>query len=165
MGQTTMGILWGVTVPKGIVLMDDDTDNGVLDHFDRACVELIDAHDAKRGAWVKAKPGRMPWHRVSGRDRYVPDWPPDVNVVGFWIAAGASGKDGLPDLMEWQRPGYIPVEMTRAGVRAVFPTAYRNARARWRRFRVWCDANRNVPGAEHFAQTAPSLWLLPTEVA
>lgn len=60
---------------------------------------------------------------------------------------------------------YTPVEMTRAGVRSAFPKAYRNAVARWARFRRWCDTHRDLAGAEHFAQTAPSLWLVPTEVA
>lgn len=29
----------------------------------------------------------------------------------------------------------------------------------------WCDAHRDLAGAERLAQTAPSLWLVPTEVA
>lgn len=200
MGQTTMGIMWGVRVPEGVCiddlpvgvilydadlhavaingaarvlcglaphaeLWDDENFAGLLDRWCDECEPLIDAHDAKVEAWVAAKPGRMPWRRMDGRDRYVPDYEPDAGVAGFWIAAGASGKDGLPILDEWKSPGYTPVEMTRAGVRSAFPKAYRNAVARWARFRRWCDTHRDLAGAEHFAQTAPSLWLVPTEVA
>jgi len=138
MGQTTMGIMWGVRVPEGVCMWDDENFAGLLDRW---------------------------WRRMDGRDRYVPDYEPDAGVAGFWIAAGASGKDGLPILDEWKSPGYTPVEMTRAGVRSAFPKAYRNAVARWARFRRWCDTHRDLAGAEHFAQTAPSLWLVPTEVA
>lgn len=129
MGQITTGIMWGVRVPEGVCMWDDENFAGLLDRWCDECEPLIGAHDAKVEAWVAAKPGRMPWHRMDGRDRYVPDYEPD------------------------------------AGVRAVFPKAYRNAVARWARFRRWCDAHRDIAGAEHFAQTAPSLWLVPTEVA
>ena len=165
MGQTTMGIMWGVRVPEGVCMWDDENFAGLLDRWCDECEPLIDAHDAKVEAWVAAKPGRMPWRRMDGRDRYVPDYEPDAGVAGFWVAAGAGGKDGLPILDEWKSPGYTPVEMTRAGVRSAFPKAYRNAVARWARFRRWCDAHRDLAGAERLAQTAPSLWLVPTEVA
>jgi hypothetical protein len=160
-----MGILWGVRVPDTITLRDDSDNSGVLDRWDYECTDLIAAHDAETAAWVQAKPGRMPWRRTSGVRRYVPDWPSDVHMAGFWIAVGASGEGGLPTLGGWQSPGYIPVAMSPSGVREVFPKAYRNARARWRRFREWANAHREIAGCDHFATTAPSLWLLPTEVA
>lgn len=165
MGQMTMGIMWGVRVPKGVRLWNDEDSTGLLDHWCEACREEIDKHDDARSAWVTAKPGRMPYQRICGRRRYVPDYEPDAGVCGFWIAVGAGGKDGLPSLDEWQSPGYTPVEMTRAGVKLAFPKAYRNAVARWARFRRWCDDHADLDGAERFAVTAPSLWLVPTEVA
>lgn len=165
MGQTTMGILWGVCVPTGVVLRDDENDNGTLDHWERACADLIEAHDDGEDAWLAAKPGRRPRQRIDGVDRYVPDWPPDVHMAGFWVAVGASGMGGVPNLMRWHNPGHRPVALSLGGVREAYPRGFRNARARWRRFREWASAHREIAGCDHFATTLPSLWLVPTEVA
>jgi hypothetical protein len=160
MGQTVIGIMWGVRSPVVVPLVTDEGD-GLFDAWASECDDLVKARDAKVWTWATAKPGRAPYQRVNGRDRYVPREVWDAGACGFFVTS----LDGLPRLGEWQYPGYAPVEMTRAGVRAAFPKAYRNARARWRRFRAWCSAHRDLPGAEHFATTAPSLWLVPVEVA
>lgn len=166
MGQTTMGIMWGVRVPEGVALVTDESD-GLFDVWAQGDARsLIDAHDAKVRAWAAAKPGRYPWRRMDGRDRYVPQEEWDAGVCGFFVAVGASGREGIPSLGGWKSLGYTPVEMTRAGVKLAFPKAYRNAVARYARFRRWCAENRGfVAGAEHFATTKPTLWLVPTEVA
>jgi hypothetical protein len=165
MGQMTMGILLGVRAPEGVEMHSDEHEHALLDVWYEACRGDIRAHDARVNAWVMAKPGRMPYQRTDGCERYIPDSDYDTGLVGFWVAAGASGKNGLPALGAWQRPGYIAVPMSAAGAREAFPKAYRNARARWRRFREWCSAHRDLPGAEYLATTSPTLWLAPTEVA
>ena len=167
MGQTTIGILFGVQEPEGVELYSDDGESGLLERWQAENIAAIIA----RRRWIdeqcRARPGTMPYEFESGEARIVPDLETETGtpMLGFWVAAGASGKDGLPILDEWKSPGYTPVEMTRAGVRSAFPKAYRNAVARWARFRRWCDAHRDLAGAERLAQTAPSLWLVPTEVA
>ena len=158
MGKMTMGILLGVRVPDGVELCNDGDDSGLLDRWSLACRDRIVDHNRAVHSWVMSRPGRMPYMRISGAERYVPGWPPDVDLIGFWIAAGASGLPGLPILGEWQSPGYIPVGFSRAGVREAYPRAYRNARIRWRRFARWAEAQGvTLPRA--------TLWLTPTEVA
>jgi hypothetical protein len=158
MGQTTVGVLYGIKAPAGVVLRDERyrapiATRGLLDRWEHECNALIEAHDEKLDAWVMAKPGRMPYQREDGTARYVPDHEYDGgDLVGFWIAAGASGKDGLPRLRT--------LVVSKEAIRTTEPyaRAYRNARRRWRRFAKWA-------AAQGVTLPKPRLWVTETEVA
>ncbi len=96
MGQMTMGLLWGCVVPEGMDLHGDDgPGDGLLRKWEKACAKQIKA--------VK-KEDLARYERAE--TRFVPDTEfTDVSMVGFWIAAGASGKSGCPDL-----GGSVPVD-------------------------------------------------------
>jgi len=155
MGQMTVGILYGVRWPEGLVLYsDEEGEKGLLDRWYDANREAIDA----RYEWIKArcmaKPGTMPYQFEGGSARIIPDaeYDNDPPLMGFWICAGASGKDGLPRMES--------LAMPTAKVRTVEPyaKAYRNARRRWGRFARWARAQGVEVGK-------PRLWRAETEVA
>ena len=158
MGQMTVGILFGVRAPEGVELFSDSLERGanegLLDRWSRECEALIDAHRAMVNAKVRATPGVMPYHFEGAHDRYVPDAMHDNDpyLIGFWICAGASGKDGLPHMEN--------LAMPTSKVRTVEPyaKAYRNAKRRWSRFAKWARAQGvDLP--------KPRLWRAETEVA
>ncbi len=155
MGQWTIGVLYGCESPEGVTLYDDDSDEGgLLDKCDGAFRDAILAHDEACTAKVMAKPGRMPYDYEDGRSRYVPDWETDgkPHLLGFWVAAGASGKNGLPSLNR------KAVALEDIPTTEPYARAYRNARRRWRRFARWAKT-------QGVTLPKPRLYLTPTEVA
>lgn len=158
MGQMTVGILYGCKPPKGLVLRDDfaetPEDAGLLYRCDMAFNDQIAARQAEIDAACMATPGTMPYEFEGASAVFVPDWETDAEeeLIGFWVAAGASGKNGLPTL------GLIPVNAKRLCAREPYATAYRNAVERWDRFAAWAATQGvKLPRAK--------LWVTQTEVA
>lgn len=154
MGQTTIGILYGVKAHDGLVLYSEDGDSGLIERWQHECSALIKAHQAKVDAKVVSTPGMMPWMLERGEARYVPDceWESNPPLFGFWVAAGASGKNGLPNL------NYLSVPLADLRTTEPYARAYRNARRRWARFARWARAQGvDLPEAR--------LWMTMTEVA
>lgn len=152
MGQMTVGILYGCKPPKGVLLHDEEAyESGLFDRWYKASAAAIEAAQAKINAECQANPGMgyrlayeefEPAHELDG----------DVELLGFWIAAGASGKSGLPRL-ETPTPN-----AKRLCAREPYATAYRNAVERWGRFAAWAATQGvKLPRAK--------LWVTQTEVA
>lgn len=157
MGQTTVGILFGVRSPEDVELRDEESDDeptGLLDRWERECVQLIAAHDDNRDALIRATPGLMPYEVEDGTARYVPDveYDSDPPVFGFWIAVGASGKAEVPSLENLAMPA------ARVKTDERFVKAYCSAKRRWSRFARWARAQGVEVGK-------PRLWRVETEVA
>ena len=153
MGQITIGILFGVQAPEGVELYSDDSESGLLERwYDRNAAAI-----AARRQWIDRRcmsvPGTMPWQFESGEQRIVPDLETETEtpMLGFWVAAGASGKSGLP---------YLGAAVPLSAIRTTEPyaRAYRNARRRWWRFVRWA----RTQGVE---LPRPRLWITQTEVA
>ncbi len=155
MGQMTIGILFGVAVPGGLVLYDDeDYEKGLLDRWQAANADAITARQEWITARVMSGCGKMPYEFESGDDRIVPDMESDSRpqLLGFWVCAGASGKNGLPNLH------YLAVPLAAIRTTEPYARAYRNARRRWWRFVRWA----RTQGVD---LPRPRLWITPTEVA
>lgn len=145
MGQMTTGIMLGIEVPKGLVLCaedreDESDEDGVLENWAEECAPRVEA--------LAAKLGCAPW---QVEHRYVPDTECDGGryLVGFWVAVGASGREGVPSL-----EGAFPID----GVRQRFPKAHARAVRRWQRFARWLRGR-------GFITPDAQLWLTTTEVA
>lgn len=156
MGQMTVGIMLGIEVPEGLALHDEDWDKpydqhmGLLDRWERACEDEVQALQAKLDAKVRA--GKMaPWDARADK-RYIPDEAHDgtPQLLGFWVAVGASGEGGVPSL------GTAPL----GSIRTTEPYAkgYQRARRRWWRFARWARA-------QGVTLPKPRLWIAETEVA
>lgn len=154
MGQTTIGILFGVQEPEGVELYSDDGESGLLERWQAENIAAIIA----RRRWIDEqcmdRPGTMPYEFESGEARIVPDLETETGtpMLGFWVAAGASGKDGLPNLLN------LPVPLAALRTTEPYARAYRNARRRWWRFVRWA----RTQGVE---LPRPRLWITGTEVA
>jgi hypothetical protein len=122
-GQNTIGVIYGVIVPRGVKLSADRPPwDGLLDRAEK----------------VKKLP--------------IPDWDGDANLLGFWVAAGASGKDGCPSLGK-------AVPLAKFGEFAPYLKAVERAQKRWTEFERWAQEQQDVdfPKAQ--------LYLTETEVA
>ena len=143
MGQMTYALMYGIEVQEGMVLRDEDSDesHGLLDLWERECAGEIKA-------WEKRHP-RKSYRDPSGDSVYVPDHPYEgLDIIGFYVAVGASGEAGVPDL------GGCALSEAKAH----YAAAYKAARRRWRRFAKWCEAGgMTLPKAR--------LYLTETEVA
>ena len=73
------------------------------------------------------------------------------NLIGFWVAVGASGEAGCPDLdKSFPLDDFLTVPE--------YKKAYERARAAWEKFAPWAEARGHKFGE-------PRLWLVQTEVA
>jgi hypothetical protein len=124
MGQMTHAVILGVDASGHAASLGD---GGLYD--------LLDKYKAGRGP--------RPDHPHGDTKNY--------DVIGFWVAVGASGKDGVPDLdTGFQLDGFLDVPEYRE--------AHQRARAAWATFRPWAAKRGFVFGT-------PRLWLVQTEVA
>ncbi len=75
----------------------------------------------------------------------------NYNLIGFWIAVGASGEDGCPDLdKSFPLDGFLTVPE--------YKKAYDRAAKAWDKFSTWA-----ADKGHNFGK--PRLWLVQTEVA
>lgn len=73
------------------------------------------------------------------------------NLIGFWIAVGASGEEGCPDLdRSFPLDAFLDVPE--------YKKAYERARNAWENFAQWA-------ASKGFQFGEPRLWLVQTEVA
>lgn len=129
MGQMTLGILYGCEAPK---LPETDSDEPLHDLICR---------------WGKAN--RIKWDSRSPKVRNETEGGKDL--LGVWVAVGASGEDGAADLDDACMPlSYVPV---------AFAKNIAKAAKLWARFAAWVLAKEGITLAE------PVLWLTPCEVA
>ncbi len=124
MGQMTYALMLCVEEAGAIDWCGEDGDGGLLGEWREACADRIAAFEAKHP--------RKSWQDPYGRDVYVPQpaYGAEPPVVGFYVAAGASGIAGVPDLH-----GFALGE-----AKTVYTDAYKAARRRWRRFARWAAA-------------------------
>ena len=139
MGQMTYGVLFGVK-KEAPKSLGDDSWYALIEHVE----EALD----------------LPLARPSGDSSF--------DGIGFWCAVGASGKDGVPDLV-----GFPLDDFTKAG--AEHRAALKKAKADWKKFAKWCSKPQKwtvYPGTE-WEQTIsipalqlpePRLYLVETEV-
>ena len=125
MGQMTFAVMYG-------------SDRTPPESLDEGWYSLIEQYRPGRGL---------------APDRPHGDGQPEI--VGFWVAVGASGKKGVPDLdTNFLLDGY-------PGLAAV--AKYRQAHARafraWERFAKWAKKKHGIDFG------LPHLWLVQTEVA
>jgi hypothetical protein len=142
MGQNTYALMFGVEECDEIDWSGEDGDSGIIGEWGKVCAEKIKA-------WEKRHP-RKSWSDPYGRNVYVPatTYEADPAIVGFYIAVGASGKAGVPNL-----------EGCAVGnVKGRYPEAYKAARRRWRRFAKWATA-------KGVALPKARIYLTETEVA
>lgn len=129
MGQMTYGILLGVPAPED--------DEALLEEWAEV---------------NKTKIKKSPLSYWEARSQIVPDFEGegegDIPYLGFWVAAGASGKDGV-DYLEG-----FPLD----DIASKYGKAIKAAKKRWQTFVDWAAAKGvNLPEAK--------LYLLETEVA
>lgn len=75
------------------------------------------------------------------------------DVVGFWVAVGASGKDDVPHLgMGFPLDGFLSVPG--------YKKSYERAKKAWNKFALWAERE----GYREMFDN-PKLWLVQTEVA
>lgn len=135
MGQNVIGVLLGARIPKGVKLYTDEGD-GLLERWEKEARPRVKAYAEKHAVdtWIASR-------------RIVPEWPQDVDVIGFWVMCEHGDEKGCPDI-----DGAIPL----AGIEQT--KAYRDALIAWRGWMVWV-ARQRVKFDE------PALYLCPTEVA
>ncbi len=93
------------------------------------------------GAWsFKARPADIEW---------------DSDLIGLWVAVGASGKQGAADLEDASG-----VEITPQAVREAFPDDVAACEAAWPAFVAHMKAEVGLELTE-----APKFWLAGTEVS
>lgn len=157
MGQITLGILYGVEAPEGVVLLAEDRedgceDDGLLDAWERACGGPIGRLQERFTAGVLA--GKRRQWGADASTRYIPDieYTAGARLLGFWVAVGATGKSGVPRL------SHTPLLISPRSFREEYPRGYAHARRRWRRFARWAVARGvTLPRAR--------MWLVETDVA
>lgn len=138
MGQGTHGLLYGARVPEGVILRDDDVDEGDNSRG------LLDQWEEQRGG------DELPY-RVGIVDHCEWDYGDGTSLIGIYIAVGASGIRGVPDLDASVRVDRVDEEEAYAD-RLVW------AREEWGRFADWyADKGSGLD--------APGLWLVGLEVA
>ncbi len=125
MGQMTMAVMLAVDAGEAPESMDD------------GWYDLLGAYKAGRGPKPATPTG----------DADMPD------LIGFWVAVGASGEDGYPYLDQ-----SFPLNL--AGFLTVpeYKKAYDRAQKAWTKFAAWAEKKGHKFGE-------PRLWLVQTEVA
>ena len=91
-------------------------------------------------------------------DKY-PNKPPDSEYpyggdcfIGYWVAAGGSGKNGVPHLAQ------APFVLDEFASTAPYDAACKNAAKKWQAFAKWAEE-------KGYTFEKPELFLLETEVA
>ena len=137
MGQGTYGLLYGTRAPEGVV-MEADCDMGEQ-------AGLLDLwRDTPRGGSTPLRAGVV---------EHCADYSGDgARLVGVWIAVGASGVDGVPDLD-------VTVPVDELGITEPYAARLAWAIEEWDRFSVWWA---QTQGGEF---GAPGLWLTTLEVS
>lgn len=138
MGQMTFGLFYGVqaaAVPLRVNL------EWLLDDYRAAKSDAILSLAESEGCdlWTASR-------------RLVPDWETgsDPAFLGFFVAAGASGKEGVPQLK--------PFRLSSIDENEEYTQAMHSAKSAWSLFLQWC-VSRGIMLPE------PELWLTETEVA
>ena len=149
MGQETVGLLWGCGIPKGCRLESDAPDR-------RLHTIDLTVWEARCEARMAAFQRRYP-DAVDPEVRFIPDAPEPLGdgprLLGFWVALGASGMEGVYDMD--QLP---PCPVGDVGRLPEIQRNLRWAERRWSRFSAWCLREGVIFGV-------PRLWLVQTEVA
>lgn len=131
MGQMTFALMLGCPLPKepkGKTWWGDSEEvNGEWVYKDG----ILEAHKAGRGP--------------------EPETDEEGKIVGFYIAAGASGKDGCAPLEG-------PIDLANIETVKTYAKPIKKARAAWVKFAAFC-AEQGAP------LTEPRFWLVETEVA
>ena len=128
MGQMTVGILYGCEAP---MMPDVDDEPGAYDLICRWEV-------AKKIGWTTKGP-KIHLEREGG-----------VDLIGVWIAVGASGEDDAPSL----KTAFL---IHHAGDQ--YHKRYTQAEKLWNRFAAWTEKT------DGLKLPLPKLWLTPAEVA
>jgi hypothetical protein len=144
MGQSTYALMFGVLeedIPEGVDLWGETGDDGFIGQWETACANDI-AEYGRTHPWKS-------WNDPHGQDIYVPAHPYEgLDIIGFYVAVGASGKAGIPMLEG----------CALSDVATVYKDAYAAAKERWQRFYDWAASQGVVlPDAR--------LFLTKTEVA
>ena len=135
MGQMTYGLCYGIPDQK-IEGFDLET---TLVQYEKAKADVIARIAKTSDNWTA-------WHRV------VPEWEGDSEpaFLGFFVAAGASGKNGIPFLNAFQLDALDGDKR--------YKKAMKNAGDGWAAFSDWCSL-------QGICLPEPHLWLIATEVA
>lgn len=145
MGGWTIGILFGCEVPADIDLHGDDGPGfGLLGKCEKAFEAQIKATKAS-GVLKRFE---------TAESVFVPDTESSGStyMMGFWVAAGGSGKPGCVNLNS------ACVQLDEIATTKPFMGAIARARLRWRRFARWAKA-------EGVTLPEARLYLTPCEVA
>lgn len=100
------------------------------------------------GKWVYSDGLLESFKSETGRE---PTTDEESNVVGFFVAVGASGRDGVPYLEG-------PINLSNFAGDERYGEAIERARTSWWLFAAFCDQ-------QGVALSEPCLWLVETEVA
>ena len=112
MGQMTHAVMLGapmVKPPKGKTWWGDSKEVGGEYVYEDGLLDMF-------------KSGRGP----------KPETDENANVIGFFVACGASGKSGVPDLKG-------PIDLARFEKAKPYAKAIAKARKAWERFAVFCQ--------------------------
>ena len=129
MGQQAAAILFGVRKPKGAAWRENEWGEILLLREYAKATSRADAPDEPRAY-------------------------DDVCLVGFWVAVGRSGKDGVPSLD-------VTVGIDEIPTKRPYAAAYKRAVKRWEAFALWCSA-RNVTPPLARRPSRPTALLEPT---
>lgn len=124
MGQMTYALLYGCKMRKAPKSLGDE------------------------GWWALAEEYESDWKKrpaVDYNDEH------EANFLGFWIAAGASGKDGVPVLGSFPLDDLLSIKS--------YKKAHERAVNAWVAFAKWAHETKGIDLG------APRLWIVQTEVA
>jgi hypothetical protein len=139
MGQMTYGLCYGIPLDRKTLKIKG------LEDSERLLEKYTAANDAKIRKLAKRT---SYWQAAS---QVCPHWNGEgTGFLGFFIAAGASGKDGLPYL-----EGFCLATLD-SNKRYTKPM--RAAANAWAKFSDWCEARQIL-------LPEPHLWLVECEVA
>ncbi len=123
MGRMTHAVILGVDASRYAKSLGEDGWSTILDKY-------------------KAGRGPRPDHPGGDTKNY--------DVIGFWVAVGASGEEGCPDLDEgFPLERFLDVPKYRK--------AHDRARKAWEKFKPWAET-------KGFDFGEPRLWFVTTEV-
>ena len=145
MGQWTKAIMLGVKRPDGLNFRDDDG-NGLADRWATECAADVNAACEA----LKAERGHA--YEWDVEHHFVPSEDDGFTAIGMWIACGASGRDGVPELAD-EAVAVDEIETTEP-----YAARIREMRPRWDAFAAWAVT-------QGVTLPPPKLWLVTTEVA
>ena len=136
MGQMTYGLCYGFPDQK-------------IKGFD--CDTTLEEYRAAKADAIKALAKKLNVSTWQAQHQILPDWNGEgTYFCGFFIAAGGSGKEGLPYL-EGFRLADLDTDKR-------YKKAMKTAADAWAKFADWCSQRGiDLP--------APQLWLIECEVA